>query len=296
MYLVLLAFGALLGVAGLLIGASGVSVFDRSFDAALVTPGVIAATGGLILIGLGLVLRVLQRIESALAMRPMPRAVRPGEGLAPAAMPEPLPEPSRIPFPSKPDMRLPAVPPPAPVEPAEARTFEPPQLKFPTVARRETAAPVQEDKVSPPPKAQPRGDEAVAVKFRNGGGPSKVAPQLDVRTRPPAMSERAKGPAFESFWPKGPRPPRTAQPAPPPAVPMAIEPEQNAAPLIEPPLQDDLPEPLSVLKSGVVDGMAYTLFSDGSIEAQLPQGMLRFGSITELRNHIEQAPPDAAAS
>ena len=32
----------------------------------------------------------------------------------------------------------------------------------------------------------------------------------------------------------------------------------------------------------------WTLYSDGSIEAQLPGGTLRFGSITELRNHIEQ--------
>ena len=35
----------------------------------------------------------------------------------------------------------------------------------------------------------------------------------------------------------------------------------------------------SVLKAGVVNGMPYTLFSDGSIEAQLPEGTLRFGSI-----------------
>ena len=45
----------------------------------------------------------------------------------------------------------------------------------------------------------------------------------------------------------------------------------------------------SVLKAGVVNGMPYTLYSDGSIEAQLPEGTLRFGSITELRNHIEQS-------
>jgi hypothetical protein len=49
----------------------------------------------------------------------------------------------------------------------------------------------------------------------------------------------------------------------------------------------EMAAPISVLKSGVVEGMAYTLYSDGSIEAQLPQGRLRFGSITELRNHIE---------
>jgi hypothetical protein len=44
-----------------------------------------------------------------------------------------------------------------------------------------------------------------------------------------------------------------------------------------------------VLKSGVVEGMAYTLYTDGSIEARLPQGTVRFASITELRNHVENA-------
>ena len=44
---------------------------------------------------------------------------------------------------------------------------------------------------------------------------------------------------------------------------------------------------MAILKSGVVDGMAYTLYADGSIEAQLPQGTVRFGSIAELRAHIE---------
>ena len=43
---------------------------------------------------------------------------------------------------------------------------------------------------------------------------------------------------------------------------------------------------VAVLKSGVVDGMAYTLYVDGSIEAELPQGTVRFASIHELRNHL----------
>jgi hypothetical protein len=47
--------------------------------------------------------------------------------------------------------------------------------------------------------------------------------------------------------------------------------------------------PVSVLRSGVLDDMAYTLYSDGSIEAQLPEGILRFGSLAELRNHLEQS-------
>ena len=48
------------------------------------------------------------------------------------------------------------------------------------------------------------------------------------------------------------------------------------------------PTPVSILKSGVVDGMAYTLYTDGSIEAELAQGVVRFGSIEELRNHLEK--------
>jgi hypothetical protein len=34
--------------------------------------------------------------------------------------------------------------------------------------------------------------------------------------------------------------------------------------------------------------MAYTLYTDGSIEAQLAQGTVRFASIEDLRIHLEQ--------
>jgi hypothetical protein len=45
---------------------------------------------------------------------------------------------------------------------------------------------------------------------------------------------------------------------------------------------------VTLVKSGVVDGMAYSLYSDGSIEAQMPEGMMRFDSIAELRAHLDQ--------
>jgi hypothetical protein len=68
----------------------------------------------------------------------------------------------------------------------------------------------------------------------------------------------------------------------PPALRIESEPPPAAATPSEP------PRAVAILKSGVVDGMAYTLYADGSIEAQLPAGTLRFGSIAELREHIEQ--------
>ncbi len=46
--------------------------------------------------------------------------------------------------------------------------------------------------------------------------------------------------------------------------------------------------PATVLKSGVIDGMAYTLYSDGSIDAELAEGTMKFGSIPELREYLNQ--------
>ena len=81
--------------------------------------------------------------------------------------------------------------------------------------------------------------------------------------------------------------PSSQAPAPPPPAPVGspVEPrlQEPAAPAaIEP--------PSAILKSGVVDGMAYTLYADGSIEAKLPDGTVKFGSIGELRAHIERNP------
>lgn len=50
---------------------------------------------------------------------------------------------------------------------------------------------------------------------------------------------------------------------------------------------DEAPQ-VTVLKSGVVDGMAYSLYSDGSIEAEMPEGKMHFASIDELRSHLDQ--------
>ncbi len=304
MYLLLLMFGAAFGAVGIVIGTSGVSIHDRAFDMSLLTPGIVAAMGGLILIGLGLALRALQRIEFALAARPMPRAIRPGDAAVTAAASEVPLEPQNVPFPAKRDIRPHAVA--APAQPAEAKAIDPARLRFAAIAALENAGPLQENGGAPSATGESHIDQAVgepheerpAAKVRNGGS-AKIAPRLDTTVRPSPPSERAKGPAFDTFWPKAPRPVRAPQPAHPPAIPAAVEAEPGGASGYEPAAtaaQEDGPAPLSVLKSGVVDGMAYTLFSDGSIEAQLPQGTLRFGSIAELRHHIEQTPPDAAAS
>jgi hypothetical protein len=48
--------------------------------------------------------------------------------------------------------------------------------------------------------------------------------------------------------------------------------------------------PVRILKSGAINDVAYTLFSDGTIEAQTADGTRQFGSIDEFRRHLEKGP------
>jgi hypothetical protein len=119
----------------------------------------------------------------------------------------------------------------------------------------------------------------------------------DFRAQPPAMppaqeTGEVPPPNFEDAWPKADRP-RGAEV--PPRRSSRLQPapaESNAAAPAErsPPPRTEEPPAVTVLKSGVVDGMAYSLFSDGSIEAQMPEGMMRFASIDALRAHLDQRP------
>jgi hypothetical protein len=49
------------------------------------------------------------------------------------------------------------------------------------------------------------------------------------------------------------------------------------------------PRPLSILKTGVIQQMAYTLFTDGSIETKVSEGVIRFGSIEDFLRHLEKS-------
>jgi hypothetical protein len=49
------------------------------------------------------------------------------------------------------------------------------------------------------------------------------------------------------------------------------------------------PPPLPILKSGVIQQTAYTLFTDGSIETQMTEGVMRFASIEEFLGHLKRS-------
>ncbi len=298
MYAFLLLLGAVITAAGLGIVASGVSIQDHTFDATNVTPALIAVIGGFILIGLSFMVRALQRVERALTMRPMPRPGRSGEiGSAGALATHPS-ESARIPFPPKP--KTPTVPQPVP---AGARPA-PVAGKSPEGLHEPVPLVVEESDVSLLPKApiQPDegdGDVNHSVTGRpNGTAQVKTVPRLDAGVRPVRKPLQPKDSIFSTLWAKAPTPTPApegnvatavqAQAAPPPRAQPANG-SKPAPPAPPAEVVQEAPAAVSILKSGVVEGMAYTLYSDGSIEAQLPGGTVRFGSITELRNHIEKS-------
>jgi hypothetical protein len=130
----------------------------------------------------------------------------------------------------------------------------------------------------PEPRPEPRSEPRPEPEVRSGGPETGKEPRLDflfrpkTPPRPPGQQEQ-----FDSMWPKR-RPGDQSRPDE-----VARQPSLGG----EPPRVEREPRSVAILKSGVVDGMAYTLYADGSIEAQLPHGTVRFGSIAELRAHIE---------
>ena len=62
--------GGLVTLAGLALVAMGAVPRDGAFDSGVLTAGTIAAVGGLLLIGIGVTVRELRRIERVMASRP----------------------------------------------------------------------------------------------------------------------------------------------------------------------------------------------------------------------------------
>jgi hypothetical protein len=248
-----LALGLVIVVAGLVLTGLGLPVGASRFGDTLIVAGTIAAVGSLILSALATVIRQLRRIAQALEARPYARAP---EAEADEAPREATREATREAPRETAPLHAPVIE-PSFVSAAEPR-IEPMIEPLPEPARAAVPEPMPEAAEQPPPVPV---DE-----------PAPLAPK----------PEPDKG--FDAVWSGGlDRPARetaeVAVAAVGVAVVEAVRPEPEPAEPIG-------PEPVRIFKSGVIDGMAYTLYTDGSIEAELPQGTVKFASIDELRAYL----------
>lgn len=152
----------------------------------------------------------------------------------------------------------------------------------------------REEHVAPPPSTRPPNAYFDAMWPAEPKSPEPRFPEQKLpESRSPEKKLPGQKPA-ELQWPDA----RHGEPLPgkarTPLKSAAADDQRDAASRRgadehgEPAAQDAGAHAVAILKSGVVDGMGYTLYVDGSIEAELPQGTLRFASINELRGHLEK--------
>jgi hypothetical protein len=285
MPILLFIIGAIAVMVGVGMVAFGIPINEFSFGNTLIVAGTTATTGGLIVIGLGAAVGQLRRIAETLAARTPARAGHPLETVeelleAPMAPPAA----TRVPFPPKPTpeptirepLGMRAAPPTEKAEEHRAQSFAP-------TLRNPDAPPLTvEDERSLSPSVN--GSGAAQQRHEAGFEPPWRSPAA-----PPAPRE-VPGSNFDAMWPAESKPPRSPMGGEAPPMPRPEQPPREPA---APPEMPELPvasqpRAVAILKSGVVDGMDYTLYVDGSIEAVLPQGTVRFASIEELRSHLER--------
>ena len=293
MMFVMLVAGIGLVLAGLLAIGFGIPIKEFSTGNTLIIAGVIGVCTGAIMLALWMTVRELKNIarrlgagvpeaggEAVVRQVPPVAATRDSASAGGGFQAAEQPGGSGSFSPAAPPAFSPAAPPPWQNEAVlrdhpipEPTHPEPPpskpkrNLMFSSTSRKERE------------RAETRSGETLP--------PDLLSP--DLRSRLPTVPpvETAEPPApLNDAWPRAGRarpgeisPQRRVGRMPPTLA------EANGGPA--PP--EDQPEVI-VLKSGIVDGMAYSLYSDGSIEAEMPEGLMRFASIDELRVHLDQRP------
>lgn len=294
MPILLYVVGAICVLAGAFFAWLGFPDREFSFGNTLIVVGTMSAASGLILIGLGAVVSHLRQLIETGAGQPAAQPRRPVEAFETA--PGQRPPAGRIPFPPKPkvESRPPTVVPAELPPKAEPVSVSAPTLPNPDEPPVEVTEDVSLSPLQPPA-------EPVAARDLHEEPITETEPQEGFDKEWPAPAPAPERRSLFGFGrserqPAAP-PPRIAEP-PPKIEEMPPEPEEPAAPPVPEPVPEpepvaaeaasERPRDVAILKSGVVDGMGYTLYVDGSIEAELPQGTLRFASINELREHLEQ--------
>jgi hypothetical protein len=297
MMVVLLVAGIGALLAGLLAIGFGIPVKEFSFGNTLILTGTIVACTGMVLLGFWIVVRELKDLARQLGAG----VTRAGVARQPSTLSgTQAPEDGGFPF----GRDQPGTEDAGHAEPSAPSSLPPWQEEAAARDRVRVDAPLEPEPVETAPAVKPRRNLLFSSSSR------KERERAEARTADPPITDLQPAPAaappapessepppatFDDAWPKSERsrapdvaPPRRGGRAPSTFTePAAVVPGADRYPPA--PRNEDQP-PVTVLKSGVVDGMAYSLYSDGSIEAQMPEGMMRFASIDELRSHLDQRP------
>jgi hypothetical protein len=246
--------------------------------------------------------------------------VPPSPRMTPAAPPSPVPtrmppprppEPPMSDLPHQPEPRFPAAAqnePPGPLDwlrtssrsavsappsPFASNPPEPPVVEVSDEAPLSPRTP-QRQPMPPMPPMPPMTEPALEPKIWSpgrGSGPAEPRPMPRATPQPEPPKEKED---FNLVWPdRMPSAPagesaKREAPFEMPPLPSRLHEGRSAEKRLEPAPKPTPERGPAILKSGVIDGMPYTLYADGSIEAELPQGTVKFASVDALRAHLEK--------
>ncbi|MDF2621087.1 MAG: hypothetical protein K0S00_3746 [Xanthobacteraceae bacterium] len=285
---IVIGIGVAVAALGIVLGAIGYGSAETTSGATLMTVGSTGFVGGLLLLALGFILRVLreiaEKLDGAVHFEPYEEEAAAGRADVTALVIEAeelMPAPARFPEEAR-----------APAEPQRPESREEPAAPaggLPSWFRRQRAEvePELEAESAPAHEPEPAFEQPP---FRPASEPARPEPAR--REPPPFLRQGGPGPERSGLGniegePRSPEPrvPRPREePEPEPSAPPAFLSESDL--LGEEPEETPAEPEVTVLKSGTIGGMSYKLFSDGSIEADLPDGTLRFASLQDLREHV----------
>jgi hypothetical protein len=307
MSVIVLVMGLLITGAGVIALGFGIPIHTSALGQTLIIAGATGFVGGAVLIGLAAVLARLAAIAKSLTTRPASRVAQAADirRMAEGSLPGPRAPAQAATIDvsasaierlrssvTRPD-RIVAHGEDMPLSPNGSHPPAEPMLEPESAAESKIETKIEskiESKIEAKIEAKSEPESGPETTARSGAAVEVLKePRLDFLFR----SRAARSPqpaAFDAAWSKrGMRAARDysgvdeiVRPSVP-AAPSPVEERQSAPPAA--PAEEQ--RSVTILKSGVVDGMAYTLYADGSIEARLPQGLVRFGSIAQLRAHIE---------
>jgi hypothetical protein len=252
MIVLLLLLGFIAVAAGMFGLGLGIPVRETTFGAAVMVAASVAITGGLILVGLAAAVSELRRTLQHLRLPERARTA--DRRMEPRVGGRPAGYPDA-----------------GPVIPTRFDTPETGEGAHGRAGRQEPQPPAADVRR---PSASP--DEIPAV-----------PPAYDPATFAPRRTPAPGPERLDMIRPSDYRRPENEEPGPQ----VDAAEEVKSPPLA--PAAEAAPSAgiraARILKTGKINDVAYTLFSDGSIETPTPEGTLRFDSIDDFRKHLEQS-------
>ncbi|HEY0234026.1 MAG TPA: hypothetical protein VGC86_03070 [Afipia sp.] len=297
----LLLAGTIVLCAGLLTVVFGIPIKEFSFGNTMILSGAVIACTGIVLIGLSFVVRELKNLarhldEAGVGVHAQPALSAAAPADAPRARTEPA-QAKAARGPSRPSAKqdvlfsrdeeidadlaaeIDRLPPQAPSLSPLPQWSDEPDVR----ARSAPPRPPERANDRAAESGERRRDILFSSSRREHERDQVNSSSLDFPHAADAHPDRGAPDPFEAGWP----PVDRTRPEPD----FAAEARSSRAPrnggARQSPRRNEAAS-VTVVKSGVVDAMAYSLYSDGSIEAQMPEGMVRFESIDELRAHLDQ--------